>query len=246
MRDPQQLIPDHAAILATLGRSVPGPSGAPPPGTVVRVDGTALPGPGGLLTAPLSGRPCVWFRVLEWRHPQWGPLQWNAGYLPAPVLAPVLGSDMALAGPVGGPVDDHESPAPFAVADAHGTTVLVDPVGGDVSTRTVSYDGQQGQWRHGEYVLRREWVVEPGTPVFVLGVADHGADGRPVLHATASDCLVVSTSGEQGVVARAQAAAQYGGPHRTGRLPVGVVIGAGAAVGVVLVVVILVVALLGG
>ncbi|SHG50644.1 E3 Ubiquitin ligase [Jatrophihabitans endophyticus] len=198
MRNPGQLLPDHAAVLATLGRSTPVAPGAARPGTVVRTVGTAAAGPGGLLTAPLSGQPCVWFRVLEARHPAWQTL--GVGVVPTPAIPPVVGSDVGFPA---AEATDHESGEPFAVVGGGGA-VLVDPARADVDTPVVPVDGAEGEFRVTTYTLRREWILEEGAEVFVAG-AVAGDMGAPVLRATPADCLVVSARGERYVVERARA-----------------------------------------
>jgi hypothetical protein len=242
VRDPGQTLPDHAAILATLSRSVPAGAGHATPGTVARVSGEARPGPGGLLTAPISGRPCVWFRTIVVRDESL--VQRVAltqrPFVRPPTLTRVLASDM---GYQGAGALDTESPALFAIGDATGE-VLLDPRWADIDSAVVTVDDVIGDGFGEPWTVRREWILPPGAPVFACGAVSTEA-GRPVLRATERDSLVASTRGEAMVVQRAQSvvAALPGATAGSGqRLLIGALV---AGVAAVVVLVLLIIILLG-
>ncbi len=203
VRNPGQAVPDHSAILATLGRSIAlAPTsavpGGVPPGSVVRLAGVAQPGPAGVLQAPMSGRPCVWFRAFEMPFRPFSMFSWRgtSGSGPRPMLA----SDCGFGS---GGHHDSESGALFTV-ELPGGAVLVDPTYGDVDAAVVTVDTADGS---GGGPIRREWIIEPGTPVFVLGTANDYSPSTLVVHATPADCLVVSTRGEAAAVQRSRTVA---------------------------------------
>ncbi|GAB2458145.1 hypothetical protein [Jatrophihabitans fulvus] len=248
MRNPAQVVPDHPAILAMLGRAVAADPAGVPPGTVVTVSGTAAPGPGGVLTAPLSGRPCVWYRALVVDFAPFSPLQWQS-VAGTPRLPPVIGSDCGFL--QGDRRTDDESSAPIAVHGPNGA-VLVDPVRADVDAVVVSVDDAQGEYRVGDYRLRREWIIEPDAPVFAAGPVVREADGT-VLRADPQQCVVVSARGERAAVDRSRSVAAGGAlpagpaaPHAAARSRTALLVGLGAAGVGVIVIAVLLVALLAG
>lgn len=227
-----QSMPDHARILATVTRARPGAIGGATPGLVMKVNGRAEPGPDGLLTAPFSKQPCVWYRAVM------VPLGQGLGYTgtTAPTLAAQFTSDMGLP-----PADQPRPPTPnlatepFYVDDGTGR-VLVDAARADIDSGVVTvntHTEHQGDQPHAYW---REWIIPAGCPVFVCGTVADGPNGA-VLEPNAPDLLVVSTKGEAHVVSRAQAVLTRSTPPvRTGLL-VGLTIGAIAFVVVLVVLV---------
>jgi hypothetical protein len=128
--------------------------------------GQARPGPGGLLTAPYSGRPCVWHRSVT-THTYWGKLRTEPEY----AMVTKVESDTA-------------SEWPFLLADSSGQ-VLVDvaaadrevlcQVGAEAYQRfdQTGRDTEEGR----EY---REWLIAPDQEVYVLGEGEM-RDGWPVI-----------------------------------------------------------------
>jgi E3 Ubiquitin ligase len=193
VRGLDRAVPDHAAFLAALARARRTAPGQARAGETVLLTGSAQPGPDGVLRAPVSGLPCVWFRVLEVAgapftlsvHPQMPPTVTSDGAYPSSFLIPRR---------------DDESPARFAVADGTGAgSVEVDPALIDLYTDFVPVDAQGGSYDSG-YTHLREWILPPGTPVFVCGTV--GPD--QVLRAQPGTPLIVSTRGEQAAVQRAR------------------------------------------
>jgi hypothetical protein len=157
------------------------------PGATVSVAGAAGPGPGGPLEAPISGRPCVWHRVVEIERRVHRRSGGGAGHSRrrTEVREHV--------------VRDEASPAPFTVTDAHGE-VLVRPTGADVRDLAPVVDRHDevapdpdntvrvGVGRFGvdlntsnlRGVITREYLIEDGQALSVRGAAVAGDDGGEI------------------------------------------------------------------
>ncbi|GAA5149026.1 hypothetical protein GCM10023340_23680 [Nocardioides marinquilinus] len=82
-------------------------------GRVTLAPATVRPGPDGVLRAPLSGQPCVWFRAMTVPSARWLPLSFSHDRRTLPSVAP---SDL----PYVGVLSDASSTTPFVVADEGG------------------------------------------------------------------------------------------------------------------------------
>jgi hypothetical protein len=167
-------------------------------GRPVKITGSARPGPAGPLTAPLSGKPCVWYRCYV--------MYVGGGIGPHP-LPPEGGfSDiMLVAQPAGGLFarrdnGDEISDRPFLVEDADGATVTIDPrvadINSDLLTRNRVISSRFGFVR----ALLVEWIVAEGAHVVVLGTVGPGGD----LDASSTAFQFVSTRTERHIVDRAR------------------------------------------
>jgi hypothetical protein len=230
---------EQALVAALLQRATLAGTTSAPPGTLVKIAGTAQPGPAGVLRAPASGAPCVWYRTLR------VPLDGPPGHAGAVSIPPTLSSTTPLlrGGMSGGSED--VSGAPFAVSDAAGQ-LLCDPRGGHVDSSVQSLNTRQPEsWSAmdgGALVV--EWIIAAGAPVFVVGEMARGADGSANLVAPAGGRVVVGTDGEAALAGKAQAFAARAplAPVGGGRLALAIGIAVGAVLLVVLVVVLIVLA----
>lgn len=161
--------------------------GADAPGMRVELSGRTAAGPGGLLAAPFSGSPCVWYRALVYERTvseERGP---NGTTRRVERLQQM---------------SEEASSAPFLVVDATGS-VEVDPAGGEVDDPVASHDRFEPAPPGGALlgVLRREWLVPPDRAVYVLGGVR--ADGEVARLGAARDGdLLVSLRAERELVAR--------------------------------------------
>jgi hypothetical protein len=153
-------------------------------GQRVECVGAARPGPGGTITAPYSGRPCVWHRSVT-THTHWGKLRTE----PETAMVTKVESDTA-------------SEWPFVLVDSSGQ-VLVDVAAADrellcqVGAEEYHRFDQTGrdaeEGRH-----HREWLIAPDQSVYVLGEAGL-RDGWPIIGQPRArgDRLVVTTRSQE-------------------------------------------------
>lgn len=173
---------------ATVGALV----GAGGGGGRVECVGRARPGPGGLLTAPYSGRPCVWHRSVT-THTYWGKLRTEPEY----AMLTKVESDTA-------------SERPFVLADASGQ-VLVDVATADrellceVGAEAYHRFDQTGRDTE-EGRDHREWLIAPEQEVYVLGEGNL-RDGWPVIGRPrrGGDRLVVTTKSQEELTSSSEA-----------------------------------------
>ncbi|MGI8329209.1 GIDE domain-containing protein [Actinomadura scrupuli] len=171
------------------------------------VAGTTEPGPDGVLEAPLSGLPCVWYRVriLDRPRQRFGG---NFVRLATPVL-------------------DVSSPAAFGLRDGSGRVrvvpenahveagrpalvetepvVLVDgePEPGTFGGSARPVLGPEVRLRPGGRYKYHEWLLPPGSPVYVLGRAALDPEtGEPVIRRPESGPFLIGAGTEAEVVAR--------------------------------------------
>jgi hypothetical protein len=172
------------------------------------VVGTAQPGPYGELNSELAGVPCVWYRYVI-RRRYWETVRDSEGRSRREQRSES--------------VADFTSETVFTLADPSGT-VLVRPEGGSVdnaervldrfepdrSGRSVSFLGLR--LPGGSNTIgyeKEEWVVRPGTRLYVLGEAtDRAGDlevGRP-----GKGPFIMSTRSEAELATRARRTQQIG------------------------------------
>ena len=163
--------------LAQLAQSVSAEVGAGSFRQACEIGGKAQPGPGGPLTAPISGQPCVWYRATV-THRSWRNVKTGSGEHRRTERREE--NDV---------VSDEMSQAPLLVDDGSGQ-VLVDPRGADVDHPEVSFDrfephtgGEQGGTEISAFGItvrtgsdggtlgfhRREQIIRPGRVLYVLG-----------------------------------------------------------------------------
>jgi hypothetical protein len=160
--------------------------GAVPAGGRCEVAGTAAAGPGGLLTAPLTGQPCVWYRtttVMRYWEYEW------RGTGEDRTKQRVQKTET---------VADDVSEQPFAVVDTTGSALvapaqadIVDPtvaaqrfdhesatVAGGTVERVLGHLAQLGAQGGVDGYERTERVLAEGTPLFVMGEFAAGTIGK--------------------------------------------------------------------
>jgi hypothetical protein len=165
---------------ATVGALVSAGAG----GERVECVGKARPGPGGVLAAPFSGRPCVWHRSVT-THTYWGKLRTE----PDHAMVTKVEADTV-------------SEWPFVLADSSGQ-VLVDVAAADrdllceVGAEAYQRFDQTGR-DPGEGRDHREWLIAPEQEVYVLGEGEM-RDGWPVISRArrGGDRLVVTTRSQE-------------------------------------------------
>jgi hypothetical protein len=135
-------------------------------GQRVECVGAARPGPGGTITAPYSGRPCVWHRSVT-THRYWGKLRTE----PETAMVTKVESDTSSAWPI-------------LLVDSSGQ-VLVDVAGADRDLLCkagfedyhrfdqTGRSSEEGRHHH-------EWLIAPDQQVYVLGEAGL-RDGWPII-----------------------------------------------------------------
>lgn len=155
------------------------------------VEGSAIPGPEGLLVAPFSQRQCLWYRA-EVRERFW---QSN-------------GNDNQRYEQTR-TVSDDQSDQPFGVADQGGRVLIqpreasfddveesfdqFEPSNGPLST---SFGIGVGIGNNAPGFERREWIVTEGQHLFVSGQANRGSRG-PEMIKPENGRLLVSTRTEE-------------------------------------------------
>lgn len=208
-----QINPDPALILRTLHAATTVTADqlvGCVPGQLIKVSAQALPGPGGVLTAPLSGAPCVWYRSAFFP---------GQGHMALPSFAPSDTTPLQaqinnVAHRVMNPSEEI-STAPFLIGQPGGLQLLVDPLVADVDTDVLVANHE---WRseHGfAHGLMVEWIVPPGARVLALGRV--GADHTMVTDQAAA--LLISTKDEQRIISRDQSPAASTA-HALGRFTV--------------------------
>ncbi len=131
-------------------------------GAWVRFAGSAVPGPDGPLLAPLSGEPCVWWRVKT--------AEFGTG----------AGADR-----------EEYAKGPLLIEDRTGG-LEVDPGERDIrgSTHTLRQESEPED-RPGVRVVRNEYVIKEGTRLQVTGWSSEDADGRPLFLGSGANVLTV-------------------------------------------------------
>lgn len=225
-------------------------------GTVVKVTGQAVPGPGGPLRAPLSGAECVWYRSIVLRSPRAARAWQQVPLRPLPPIAPSDLPDYGVNHRAGARGQrwgtDTSSTVPFAVTD--GTASLrIDPRATDMDSdvfavnERVVVDAKDRPHAAGLELraglfgpdeVHAEWILPVGAQVLALGTVHHDA-GVAALAPHGEDVALVSTKPEQQILTRNQAAVD--GPHLPVTNPRTVVL---LVTGTVLVVAAVIVALL--
>ncbi|MBE7186737.1 hypothetical protein [Jatrophihabitans endophyticus] len=197
---PQQSSPDWDRVATAMSGPAlsVGQARRAPVGSTVRIQAVARPGEAGPLTAPLSGKPCVWYRC----YVQFG----STGYRPQPLPEAGRVSDiMLVAAPATGPFARHDngdeiSEAPFEVVGEDGSAITVDPRVATVSSGGLTRNRVEGSRFGFASQLLVEWIVPVDAPVTVLGTVAPGMQ----LGSARSDFLFVSTRSEQHIVDRAR------------------------------------------
>ena len=180
-----RLLATETSTVATLTKVAAAASAAAGPGSyreVVELSGEAHPGPAGRLTSPETGTPCVWHRhTVTRRYTQ--------------VTKDAEGKKSSSTAEE--TVTSETSSSPFVLRDATGE-VLVEAAGGvDGARKSLSEfrEGRRGGARDTIGFEHEEWVLEPGTRLFVTGeVSDAG--GVLTIRKPAKGDLVVTTRSE--------------------------------------------------
>ncbi|MCO5996105.1 E3 ubiquitin ligase family protein [Actinoallomurus rhizosphaericola] len=165
------------------------------------VKGTAAPGPRGPVTAPFSGRPCVWHRTkvtVRYEHHEE-----RDGKTVTTTRERT--------------VHDETYGAPFSVRDATGEITVVhegrsvdhvarslshyEPAGTEVNLfglhLRVNFSNVKGH-------RYEEWIIPDGQPMYVLGAAA-AEDGRLVMRDPATGPFLISTRSEEALSAALRA-----------------------------------------
>jgi hypothetical protein len=164
----------------------------------VEVEGAADPGPAGPLTAPLSGTPCVWHRTVITRSYR----KWETD--DEGKRREVTGTNV---------VHDRHSTEPFTIVDVSGQVpVYAGDLRPDGAERVLS-EREHGRGPFAgraksigasglgsgpgttESHLFEEWVIRPGTNLYVLG-AVRGSEGVAIRKPRSSP-FIISTRGEE-------------------------------------------------
>lgn len=161
--------------------------GADAPGMRVEVSGRTAVGAAGPLAGPFSGSPCVWYRAVVYERT----VSEERG--PNGTIRRVERLEQ---------MSEEVSSAPFLVVDETGAAE-VDPAGAEVDDAVASHDRFEPAPPGGALlgVLRREWLVPPDRPVYVLGGV-RAEDGVARLGAARDGDLLVSLRAERELVAR--------------------------------------------
>ena len=175
-----RLLATETSTVATLTKVAAAASAAAGPGSyreVVELSGEAHPGPAGRLTSPETGTPCVWHRhTVTRRYTQ--------------VTKDAEGKKSSSTAEE--TVTSETSSSPFVLRDATGEVLveaLADVDGGQFR------EGRRGGARDTIGFEHEEWVLEPGTRLFVTGeVSDAG--GVLTIRKPAKGDLVVTTRSE--------------------------------------------------
>jgi hypothetical protein len=162
---------------------------------VVDLEGTAQPGPGGPLKAALTGADCVWHKHSVVRKDQVVELE----------------DGKRVTRNREETESDHTTETPFVVRDATGEVVVVPSRAVDCAEQTVDDFVRAGLERHGSFGNRGrtigrkrcEWLLRPGTRVFVHGEAVDRAGELVVVEPKGTDKLLVTTRSEAEVLDKA-------------------------------------------
>lgn len=185
------------ATLRELAAAAAAAAGAGSYRELVELSGEAAPGPGGPLRSPETGTPCVWHRqVVTRRYTK--------------VSKDAQGNRTSSTAEE--TVTSESSESAFVLRDATGE-VLVEPTSGvDGARRTVSEfrEGRRGGGRDTIGFEHEEWVLEPGTRLFVRGEVSE-RDGRLVVGEPEKGDLVVTTRSEEQLLESAAGSARTAG-----------------------------------
>jgi hypothetical protein len=205
-------------------------------GQLVKLAGQAAPGPQGLLTSPLSGTPCVWYRSVStpFTEPRRGSLGSPPRRATLPPVVPSSGFPIHKGSARREP--EIQCPdSPFAVVDGD-DCVVVDPHEAIVDTDVVTYTDFRRDESGWATALLREWVLPAGQPVIAFGVPK-GTSNTSVaaLRPDAAGTLIVATHTEQYLLNRS---------NTDTSLPIiKVIIGGGVLLGLIVIALILLVEL---
>jgi len=140
-------------------------------GRPVQVAGHAAPGQQGLLTAPISGRPCVWYRVARspFKDPSGtvGMHKYEAkvpAYVPSSSAPP---TQMSTQRRFAQQIED--SHAPFVVVDDTGR-VEIDPDEAIVDSDVVTTNELRRGDERRSIALVQEWIIPPDQQLTAYGV----------------------------------------------------------------------------
>jgi E3 Ubiquitin ligase len=161
---------------------------------VVDIEGTAQPGPGGPLEAPLTGAECVWHKHSVVRKDQVVELE----------------DGKRITRNREETESDHTTETPFVVRDATGEVEVVPSRAVDRAEQSVDDFVRAGLERHGfgnrgKTLGRKrcEWLLRPGTRIFVHGEAVDRGGALVIVEPEGKDKLLVSTRSEAEVLAGA-------------------------------------------
>lgn len=191
---------------------------APDPGRAVELAGTAR-ADGPLLTAPLSGRPCVWFRAVTspFREPlgslAGGPLQRIA---PPPVVPSSAFPPARASVHRDEPQQEERSSAPFLLADG-GAAIAVDPAHVLIDSADVSVNDYRRDDRGLATALCQEWIVAPDARLHAFGAVERGPSGARLVPGP-GPAAVVSSSDRATLTARSGYGAGTASPRRVAAL----------------------------
>ena len=195
-----RLLATETSTVATLTEVAAAATGAAGAGSyreVVELSGEAHPGPGGRLTSPETGTPCVWHRHTVTRR--YTKVTKDADGKRTTSTAEET-------------VTSQTSSTPFVLRDGTGE-VLVEASGGvDGARKSLSEfrEGRRGGGRDTIGFEHEEWVLEPGTRLFVAGeVSDDG--GVLTLRKPVKGDLVVTTRSEEQLLDSAAGSARTAG-----------------------------------
>ncbi|HEY3015931.1 MAG TPA: GIDE domain-containing protein [Nocardioides sp.] len=168
---------------------------------IAEVDGTAQPGPGGPLTAPISGTPCVWWRQRVTRR-------YRDRYTDSHGRRQTREREEE--------INDDRSRDPFVVRDIEGDIVVVPTTNVQAARKSVSefrdhHSERQGaQIKVGSFSLSlpssgddtigyeyEEWVLTPETRVFVSGEATDRGGELQIREPQGPYDLVITTKSEE-------------------------------------------------
>ena len=157
---------------------------------LVDIEGTVHPGPDGPLEAPLTHAECVWHRHSVMRRYQ--VVQKDAQGRRTTQNRDETESELT-------------TENPFVVHDASGEVVVVPSTGVDCAEQSLDDFKQAGPREPRGTVGRKrcEWLLRPGTLVFVHGEAVDQAGSLVILEPEGKDKLLVSTRSETEVLASA-------------------------------------------
>lgn len=201
-----------ASLTAAHANTLSGARRVAGAGMPVKFSGRSAPGPGGVLTAPFSGRPCVWYRSVT--SPFDDPTTREVHTTPKPpgmMLSSAYPPPRAGVGARNEQQVD-ESSAPFRITD--GTAdVQIDPGAAVVDSAVVTTNELRRDSGR-RMALCQEWILPPDQDVLAVGVAER-ADAETVrLGADAYGPPIVSTHDEAFLLSRARAGANAPDPRK--------------------------------
>lgn len=185
------------ATLTTLAATAREAAGEGSYREVVELSGEARPGPGGPLTSPETGTRCVWHsHTVTRRYTE--------------VTKDAQGNRSSSTKEE--TVTDESSQVPFVLRDATGEVRIEPTVAVEGARKSLSEfrDGRRGGGRDTIGFEHEEWVLEPGTRLFVSGeVTEEG--GVLVLRAPAKGDLLITTRSEEQLLESAAGSARTAG-----------------------------------